>query len=125
MVSSRYGWRCDPFTGRRAWHRGLDLAAPHGSPVCAWCPGVVLDVTARGAGGLAVTVGSSSGWIVTYCHLSRADVQPGARLARGATLGTVGSTGRSTGPHVHVTTRYRGRVVDPEALIARIIHGKA
>lgn len=120
-VTSGYGWRRDPITGRRAFHHGIDLHAPHGAIVTAALGGMV-DVTTEGPGGIAVHV-TSGDWRLSYCHLSDVLVMPGDLVARGTPIGRVGSTGHSTGPHLHITTRYRGQPVDPVFVFPGGYHG--
>lgn len=111
-----------PFGQRRARgriHQGLDFAAPTGEPVFATAPGVVTASEWRGAYGRLVIVSHANGMETRYAHLSRFDVRKGARVARGETLGAIGSTGRSTGPHLHYEVRRGGKPLDPAGHIGR------
>ena len=122
-LSSPFGWRIPPIHGDRRHHDGIDLPAPEGTPVTAPEVGVVDRVDHAGAGrgeinGNAVFVKSATRrW--AFLHLSRVLVAPGARVQAGQTLGLVGSTGRSTGPHLHLQVYdAAGRIVDPAPLFA-------
>lgn len=115
--SSGFGARVDPFTGRYAFHPGIDLAGPWGSVVHATAPGVVVFAGNRGGYGNMVEVDHGYGIHTRYGHLSMISVRVGARIARGAALGRVGSTGRSTGPHVHYEVWYDDVVKNPNNFI--------
>ncbi len=112
-ITSRFGMRLHPILHRRLLHRGVDIAASMGSPVWATNGGTVSFVGVRGGYGLAVIVDASDGSQELYAHLSAASVRKGARIHAGEVLGTVGSSGLSTGPHVHYEVREGGRAVDP------------
>ncbi len=112
-VSSPFGWRRDPFDGSLRFHHGVDLPAPEGTAVVAVAPGEVVSAERRPGFGLEVLVRHAEGWITRYAHLSGADVRPGQKVERGALLGKVGSSGRSTGPHLHFEAAREGRAVDP------------
>jgi murein DD-endopeptidase MepM/ murein hydrolase activator NlpD len=101
----------------RSPHGGADFAAPQGTPVRVAADGKVVMVANHFFGGNAVFVDHGDGLVSQYFHLSRIDVHEGQELARGATLGAVGSTGRATGPHLHFGTRWRGARVDPSLLL--------
>ena len=108
-VSSRFGPRRDPFTGAWRQHRGVDIAAPHGTRVVATQDG---RVAAAGSGaqlGKYVIVTHFGGYSSVYAHLSRIYVSRGERVSGGETIGALGSTGRSTGPHLHFELR-RGNI---------------
>ncbi len=115
--SSGFGARVDPFTGRYAFHPGIDFAGPWGSVVHATAPGVVVFAGNRGGYGNMVEVDHGYGIHTRYGHLSMISVRVGARIARGAALGRVGSTGRSTGPHVHYEVWYDDVVKNPNNFI--------
>lgn len=122
-VSSPFGPRRHPVTGEIGkHHNGLDLAAPTGTPVYAAGPGVVSYTMANHAiNGNAVGISHSSGSIgrTTYLHLSRVDVRKGQAVEAGQQIGLVGSTGRSTGPHLHFIARNRsGTAIDPAPLLS-------
>ncbi len=113
LVTSGYGVRSDPFSGRQAFHGGVDLAAPAGTAVKAAHEGIVEFSGWSGGYGNLIVVRHAFGYRTLYGHLSRRDVRPGMRLAMGAHLGAVGSTGASTGPHLHFEIQHHGATVDP------------
>jgi murein DD-endopeptidase MepM/ murein hydrolase activator NlpD len=116
-TSSTFGWRANPFTGEGAeWHAGLDFPAPVGTPVLATADGIVESVGATGGYGTAVVVRNRGDYTTIYGHLRNATVQTGATVARGDVIGHVGSSGRSTGPHVHYEVRRGGRPVNPRRI---------
>jgi murein DD-endopeptidase MepM/ murein hydrolase activator NlpD len=115
--SSGFGARVDPFTGRYAFHPGIDFAGPWGSVVHATASGVVVFAGNRGGYGNMVEVDHGYGIHTRYGHLSTISVRVGSRLARGDALGRVGSTGRSTGPHVHYEVWYDDAVKNPNNFI--------
>ena len=102
-----YGWRYSD--SRQAWrmHAGQDLVAPEGTPVLAMLPGHVVLVEALDGYGLTVVLDHGRGWQTLYAHLQAAAVQPGDFLPAATSLGTVGQSGRATGPHLHVELRRR------------------
>jgi murein DD-endopeptidase MepM/ murein hydrolase activator NlpD len=111
-ITSRFGWRALSVAGNR-YHLGLDLGAPTGTPVRAVRPGQVVRTGWIGAYGYAVYLRHEGGYETRYAHLSRIDVQEGERVEGGQTIGRVGSTGASTGPHLHLEVRLDGRALDP------------
>jgi murein DD-endopeptidase MepM/ murein hydrolase activator NlpD len=115
--SSGFGARVDPFTGRYAFHPGIDFAGPWGSVVHATAQGVVVFAGNRGGYGNMVEIDHGYGIHTRYGHLSAISVRVGSRIARGAALGRVGSTGRSTGPHVHYEVWYDDVVKNPNNFI--------
>ncbi len=116
--SDGFGWRKDPFTGIRAFHEGLDIVAPAGTAVRATADGVVTRVGRQGGYGKLVQISHGYGLGTLYGHLSTTLAQPGQRVRRGEIIGRVGSTGRSTGPHVHYEVHRGGRAVDPGKFLA-------
>lgn len=112
-VSREYGWGRDPIEGHRRFHQGIDLPSPQGTPVVAVAPGWVVSRESTPGYGLSVVLRHGAGWTTRYAHLSEAEVRPGQQVARGQVLGQVGSTGRSTGPHLHFEALLEGRRVDP------------
>ncbi|ABC81121.1 M23 family metallopeptidase [Anaeromyxobacter dehalogenans] len=112
-LTSAFGPRADPFTGVAARHDGVDVAAPEGTPVRAPAPGVVVRAGPRGGYGNAVEVDHGGGLVTLYGHAAEVRVRPGQVVAAGEELARVGSTGRSTGPHLHFEVRMAGRPVDP------------
>jgi murein DD-endopeptidase MepM/ murein hydrolase activator NlpD len=111
-ISSRFGVR-NISVGGNTFHGGVDIAAPTGTPVLAAQDGVVVRAGWIGAYGYVVFVDHEGGAQTRYAHLSAMAVTPGARVAQGELLGWVGSTGASTGPHLHFELRFAGRAVDP------------
>lgn len=112
-VSSNYGWRRDPFTGRRAWHTGVDIAAPTGRSVVAAAEGRVVFTGWNGNYGKCIIIRHDFGFETVYGHLSRILVNVGDRVKKAQKIGEIGSTGRSTGPHLHYEVRRYGKVVNP------------
>ena len=115
-TSSAFGWRNDPFRGRRKFHNGVDLRAAYGTEVPTAAPGKVTFAGERGAYGLMVVVEHPNGVETRYAHLSSTAVQPGDSVAAGQTIGRVGSSGRSTGPHLHFEVLLDGKRVNPEQI---------
>jgi len=116
-VSSGFGARVDPFNEQLAFHSGVDYSGPLGSDVRATAAGIVVFAGARGAYGNTVEVDHGYGVRTRYGHLSKILVQIGTKLEKGATVGRLGSTGRSTGPHVHYEVWYDDAVRDPSKFI--------
>ena len=112
-LTSGYGRRVSPFTGQPHFHSGIDIAANFGTPVVAPAAGRVHFVGRKGALGRAVVLDHGYGLRTTYGHLAETNVKRGQRLERGERLGAVGSTGRSTGPHLHYAISVQGRHVNP------------
>jgi murein DD-endopeptidase MepM/ murein hydrolase activator NlpD len=104
-ITSRFGWRTHPLTGNRRFHSGLDIAAPSGSPVVATGAGTVISAGWNGGYGKAVIIQHSDTQQTLYGHLSEVSVQAGQTIAQGTVIGLVGSTGNSTGPHLHFESR--------------------
>ncbi len=118
-LSSKYGKRTDPFTGRVAWHEGVDFAGKDGSDVIAVAAGVVTWSGPRYGYGLLVEVDHGAGYTTRYAHNKKALVKAGDIVGKGQTLSLMGSSGRSTGPHVHYEVRYKGRAMNPSKFIYR------
>jgi murein DD-endopeptidase MepM/ murein hydrolase activator NlpD len=112
-LTSPFGLRVHPIYGTVRLHAGMDLAAPTGTPVKAAADAVVVSAAAHGGYGLAVVLDHGGALATLYGHLSRLDVQPGDVVHRGDRIGLVGSTGASTGPHLHFEVRVSGTPVDP------------
>lgn len=112
-VSSGYGYRYHPITGSWRMHGGVDLAASAGTPVPATSAGVVARAGWSGGYGLLVELDHGAGVRTRYAHLSRVDVRPGEAITPGQRIGLVGSTGNSTGAHLHFETRVNGRPARP------------
>jgi len=112
-VSSAFGMRSDPFTGKPQFHKGMDLAAPAGTPVVAALPGKVTSVGYEPGYGNNVVVEHGDGLRTRYGHLASINVKVGDMVTSDDTLGKVGSTGRSTGAHLHFEVTRMGRPIDP------------
>jgi len=121
-ISSGYGYRTDPFTGHRAWHNGIDFAGKAGSDVVAVAAGVVTWSGEYQGYGRMVEVDHGEGFVTRYAHNQENRVKVGALVKKGDTIARMGSSGRSTGPHVHFEVYKNGRPVDPAAYIQRTIH---
>jgi murein DD-endopeptidase MepM/ murein hydrolase activator NlpD len=118
VVTSRYGPRIDPFLRRRAMHSGIDFKTPTGQPARATAAGTVIAAGYTRGYGYLVEIDHGGGLTTRYAHLSRLLVKKGARIDKGALIGRTGSTGRSTGPHLHYEVRVKGRAVDPMTFIS-------
>ena len=112
-LSATFGNRADPFTGQRDFHPGLDISTPIGTRVQAPADGVVVTTAERGAYGNTVILDHGFGIVTRYGHLSGFNVKPGQRVHRGDIIGFVGSTGRSTGPHLHYEVWVRDQAQNP------------
>jgi len=118
-MSSRYGMRTDPFTGRLAWHAGVDFAGKQGSDIVSVASGVVTWASKRYGYGLMVEVNHGGGYKTRYAHAQDTLVKVGDVVRKGQVIAKMGSSGRSTGPHVHFEVYKNGRTVDPAAYIHR------
>lgn len=116
-VSSGYGLRIAPIRGGLEFHDGVDLAAPQGTAIAAVADGTVLEVGAGAGYGNYVLI--QYGWKVKslYAHCSEIFVEAGDKVSRGETVAAVGSTGNSTGSHLHLHIEYRGRTVSPRRAV--------
>jgi len=112
-VSSGFGTRWHPLLGGYRFHAGIDLVAPAGTQILATSPGVITEAGWCGGYGLCVTIDHGDGYHTLYGHLSELEVAAGQHIQSGQRLGRVGSTGQSTGPHLHYEVRINGRPVDP------------
>ncbi|RUW20710.1 M23 family metallopeptidase [Mesorhizobium sp. M4B.F.Ca.ET.215.01.1.1] len=112
-VTSPFGVRTDPILGTAALHSGMDFRAPMGMPAKVTAPGVVTKAGWNGGYGRMVEVDHGNGFATRYGHLSEIDVTVGQKLAAGDIIGKTGSSGRSTGPHLHYEVRHNGDAVDP------------
>jgi murein DD-endopeptidase MepM/ murein hydrolase activator NlpD len=115
--TSGFGVRSDPFLGRPAMHTGLDFRAATGDPVRATANGKVVSSGWAGGYGRMVEIDHGNGLSTRYGHLSEIDVKVGDQIKMGQVIGEVGSTGRSTGPHLHYETRIEGEAVDPQKFL--------
>jgi murein DD-endopeptidase MepM/ murein hydrolase activator NlpD len=123
-LSSGYGVRIDPIHHAQSMHPGLDLAAPAGTQVTAAAAGKVTHAGPAGTYGNLVTIKHANGLETRYAHLSSVDVQKGAEVLPGTPIGKVGSTGRSTGPHLHFEVRQDGKLEDPKGYLPLNSSGK-
>lgn len=113
LLTDGFGGRSDPFTGRPADHAGVDISTNHGRPVIAPADGVVAKAEWASGYGKVVYLSHGYGYSSRYGHLSKIGVKPGQKVKRGEVIGYVGSTGRSTGPHLHYEVRVNGKPVNP------------
>ena len=120
LITSRYGWRINPKTGQRQFHEGIDLDGQTGQSIVSMTGGVVARVDRDGVdrgviNGNAVHIRLQD-WRFSYLHLDRVLTAPGATVVPGTMIGTMGSTGRSTGSHLHLQVAVSGRTLDPLAI---------
>jgi murein DD-endopeptidase MepM/ murein hydrolase activator NlpD len=116
-ITSWYGWRADPFTGERSFHNGIDIGISFGYPVRAAMEGRVSATGYSSGSGNYVLLNHHDGYQSFYGHLSKIIVQPGERVALGDVVGNAGSTGYSTGPHVHFSVYKNGRTLNPAVVM--------
>jgi len=117
-LSSSFGRRTDPFNGTAAFHEGIDIAADRGQPVFATAEGEVVKAGYSGDYGNLVVIRHSFGLETRYGHLTRTNVKPGETVHRGDVVGFVGSTGRSTSPHLHYEVWLNSRLINPLRLLS-------
>ncbi|MGD9843072.1 MAG: M23 family metallopeptidase [Steroidobacteraceae bacterium] len=117
-ISSLYGRRIDPITGATAFHSGIDFAAPSGAQAYAVAPGVVTWAGDRSGYGQLVEINHGNGYVTRYAHNSKVLVKVGDKVGKGKLISQVGSTGRSTGPHLHFEVLKNGRTIDPRKFVA-------
>ncbi|MDO3382812.1 M23 family metallopeptidase [Gilvimarinus algae] len=120
-MSSRFGRRTDPFTGKVAWHGGVDFAGKDGSNIIAVASGVVTWSGDRSGYGQMVEISHGNGFSTRYAHNKENSVDVGDVVKKGQVIALMGSTGRSTGPHVHFEVYKNGRAVDPSSYIHRTL----
>lgn len=118
-LTSGFGIRGHPLLGGRRAHSGIDLAAPTGSPIVATSDGLVSWADWAGGYGIAVAVEHGGGYQTRYAHMSRVNVAPGQQVRKGDVIGYVGSTGMSTGPHLHYEVRVNGQAINPVPMLGR------
>jgi len=116
-ITSRFGWRVDPFTKNRSFHNGVDMAIVRGTPVYASLAGQVVSTGYSTVYGNHVIIKHHSGYQTLYGHLNSIYVAPNKYVGPNTQIGTVGSTGRSTGPHLHFTVYKNGATIDPMTLL--------
>lgn len=112
-LAGGFGLRRDAMTGIPRFHEGLDFAAPVGTPVLATADGVVASADRKSGLGNAIEIDHGYNYTTLYAHLSQIDVTPGQKVSRGDVIGRVGSTGRSSAPHLHYEVRHRGEPDNP------------
>jgi murein DD-endopeptidase MepM/ murein hydrolase activator NlpD len=120
FIGSGFGWRSDPFSGEMSHHSGIDFAAPSGTPIHAAAGGVVVVAEYHPVWGNIVEVDHGNSLLSRYAHASRLSVAPGDLVKRGQKLAEVGSTGRSTGSHLHFEVHHQGVAQNP----AKFLFGK-
>lgn len=116
-ISSGFGYRRDPFTGRAAMHRGLDFRGPMGAPIHAAADGTVTFVGNKSGYGRVVEITHGDGMMTRYAHMSRFDSRVGQQVVAGTVIGRIGNSGRSTGPHLHFEVHINGRAVNPRPFL--------
>lgn len=117
-ISSLFGWRSDPITGKREFHEGLDFAAKPGTPISAVAAGIVTWSGPRYGYGNLVEINHGGGVITRYAHNAKNLVAVGDKVEKGEVIAVMGSTGRSTGTHVHFEMLKNGKPVNPKTVIA-------
>ncbi len=110
---SPYGWRDDPITGKRTFHKGVDIATYFGNPVVTTADGVIIQTRRDKIGGNTIKISHLGGFTTIYCHLSKFMVRPGQKVKRGDVIGLIGKTGKALGPHVHYEIRLNGKSLNP------------
>ncbi len=113
-VASGFGYRIDPIYKTRKFHKGMDFTAPTGTKIYATGDGTIKEIERKQWGyGLSIVVNHGFGYQTRYAHLSKLVVKPGQKVKRGELIGYVGSSGKSTAPHLHYEVLYRGNAVNP------------
>ena len=118
-VTSRYGWRRHPVSGRRDFHEGIDIAGRYGGQVKATADGTVVFVGYKAGYGRTIKIGHGYGLETLYSHLSSAKVRTGQKVQRGDIIGNVGTSGIATGPHLHYEIHKNGKTQDPLDFLAK------
>lgn len=116
-LSSSFGYRRDPINGSGAMHNGLDFKAAHGTPILAAADGVITKAGWMGGYGKTIEITHGNGLMTRYAHMSRLEANLGQKVERGAQIGRMGSTGRSTGTHLHFEVRNNGRAINPHKFL--------
>jgi len=112
-LTSGFGYRTHPMGGGQKFHNGIDIAAAHGTSIKAAAAGKVIFAGTKGSLGLVVTIQHTSGYQTLYGHMSKILVKKGERVKQGQVIGREGSTGISTGPHLHFSILRYGKYLDP------------
>lgn len=123
QLTSHFGWRVDPITGSQRFHGGIDLAAASGTPVYAPQAGLVMFSGYYGGYGNVVVLSHGNSLFTLYGHNSQLLVRPGDAVYRGQVISKVGSTGRSTGPHLHFEVHHNGQYVNPVTYLSYLQPG--
>ena len=113
VITSKYGMRIHPVTGNRSFHNGIDIRGKRGTSIVSPADGIVIDTGWQGALGRMVRIKTPSGHTLCFGHLNSIKCKIGQKLSRGQLLGTVGATGRATGPHLHFSVLYNGNYLNP------------
>lgn len=116
-MSSAYGYRNDPFSGKRQFHHGVDFAGAEGSPIFTVASGIVANIKEHPQYGNMVEIDHGNGYVTRYAHTSKIHVEVGQVVKRGQQVAEIGSTGRSTGPHVHFEVVKDGNAINPSNMI--------
>lgn len=116
-VTSTFGYRVDPFTGQAAFHSGIDFAGPTGTDIYAVAPGVVVHAGMENGYGNAVEIDHGNGYVTRYGHAERLLVKQGDRVAKDQLIAYMGTSGRSTGPHLHYEVLRDGKQIDPAGFV--------
>lgn len=119
-VTSGFGWRVHPILGDWRMHRGIDIGASEGTPIRPIAAGTVTAVEERSGYGRVVEIDHGGGWTSLYAHCDRMDVRLGERVLPSTTIATVGNTGLSTGPHLHLEVHQDGEPVDPAGVLEQV-----
>ncbi|MXO55662.1 peptidoglycan DD-metalloendopeptidase family protein [Altererythrobacter gangjinensis] len=122
LISSGFGYRRDPFNGGGAMHSGLDFKGPIGAPIHAAAKGKVTHVGWKSGYGKTVEITHGNGMLTRYAHMSKFNAALGQQVAAGDIIGAIGSTGRSTGPHLHFEVRINDRAVNPRPFLEKAPH---
>lgn len=117
VITSRFGWRNDPINGKSAYHRGVDIRGRRGTDVKATADGKVKLQNYTKGDGWYILIDHGNGFVTKYAHLKKNLVKKGDPVVRGQVIGLVGSTGRSTGPHVHYEIHYNDKIVNPTRFV--------
>jgi len=118
-ISSDYGYRKDPFSGKKSFHHGVDIAGKKGSEVVAVASGLVTEAGRQSGYGYVVEIRHADGYVTRYGHNSKILVKVGDIVSKGDLIGLMGSTGRSTGPHVHFEVARNGKSINPAKYLRR------
>ena len=121
-ISSGFGYRADPFNGEGAFHAGLDFKGPVGAPIYAAAKGVVSFAGVRSGYGNCIEIDHGNGLLTRYAHMSAFRARVGEVVQPGDAIGAIGSTGRSTGPHLHFEVRINGNPVNPRPFLESVPH---